>query len=164
MPERKVARSPVRIRPYVPSDFAKVRRLWKESGLEASPSDRRREIEQTRRRDPDLFLVAEHAGRLVGAVLGRWDGRRGWVNHLAVANGSRQLGIGRRLMVELERRLAAKGCPKVNLQVEPENEEACGFYERLGYRRRELIFMERWLRGGPLRPSRALPSTRARNR
>ena len=148
MTRRKVAARPVRIRPYVPADYAKVRRLWKEAGLHESPSDRREELERERRRDPDLFLVAERAGRLVGAVLGRFDGRRGWVNHLAVTESSRRLGIGRKLMADLEQRLRAKGCPKVNLQVEPTNEAACGFYERLGYRRRELIFMERWLRGG----------------
>lgn len=146
MTRRKVTAA-LRIRPYVPGDYAKVRRLWKGAGLHDSPSDRRKELERERRRDPDLFLVAEREGTLVGAVLGRFDGRRGWVNHLAVTEASRRLGIGRQLMVDLERRLRAKGCPKVNLQVEPTNEAACGFYEHLGYRRRELIFMERWLRG-----------------
>ena len=149
MPDPKPRAGAVRIRPYVPADFARVRRLWEDSGLVASPSDRRAELERSRRRDPDLFLVAERGGRLVGAVLGRFDGRRGWVNHLAVTDAARGLGIGRRLMAQLERRLRAKGCPKVNLQVEPSNARACGFYERLGYRRREVFYMEKWLRGGP---------------
>ena len=148
MPARKPTLGPVRIRPYAPADFTEVRRLWKESDLLLSPSDRRAELERSRRRDPDLFLVAERASRLDGAVLGRFDGRRGWVNHLAVADASRGLGLGRRLMAELERRFRAKGCPKINLHVEPTNEPACAFYVRLGYHRRELIFMDKWLRGG----------------
>ena len=148
MPARNPTVPPVRIRPYAPADFASVHRLWKRSGLLLNPSDRRSELERSRRRDPDLFLVAERGGRLVGVVLGRFDGRRGWVNHLAVADTSRGHGLGRRLMAELERRFRAKGCPKINLQVEPTNERACSFYEHLGYRRRGLLFMERWLRGG----------------
>lgn len=148
MPVREALEPRVRIRPYTPADFAKVRRLWRDAGLGVSPSDRRSEIERARRRDPDLFLVAERGGRLAGAVLGRFDGRRGWVNHLAVTEAFRRLGIGHRLMVELERRLAAKGCPKVNLHVVPSNERVLRFYERLGYHRRELVFMDKWLRQG----------------
>ena len=135
----------VRIRTYAPSDFPSVRRLWKQAGLHVGPSDTRKEIERARARDPDLFLVAERSGVLVGAVLGRFDGRRGWVNHLAVRAERRRAGIGRALMGELERRFARSGCPKVNLHVEPENEAVCAFYGRLGYRTRALIFMDKWL-------------------
>ena len=112
-----------------------------------SPSDRRIELDRSRRRDPDLFLVAQRDNRLVGVVLARFDGRRGWINHLAVDPPERRLGIGGRLVGEAERRLARKGCAKVNLHVTRENEEVCEFYERLGYGRRDLIFMDKWLRG-----------------
>lgn len=159
MPARRRFRSTARVRTYRPRDFGKVRQLWKRSGLDVGPSDRRAELERSRRRDPDLFLVAESAGELVGAVLGRFDGRRGWVNHLAVENGSRGQGIGRRLMAEIERRFRDKRCPKINLHVELANEPVCAFYEGLGYRRRKLIFMEKWL---PRSPSTALgPDPRA---
>ena len=120
--------------------------LWRESGLRISPSDSRREIERSRRRDPDLFLVAEAGEALVGVVLGRFDGRRGWINHLAVRPSNRAQGLGRQLMRTVERRLRAKGCAKVNLHVRPENGEVCAFYERVGYGRRDMIFMEKWLR------------------
>ena len=38
-------------------------------------------------------------------------------------------------MAELERRLVAKGCDKVNLLIEPTNAGVQGFYEMLGYRK-----------------------------
>ncbi len=145
------------LRTYVPRDYPAVRDLWRASGLTVGPSDRPAELERTRRRDPDLFLVAEWDGVLVGAVLGRFDGRRGWINHLAVEEPARHLGIGARLMAEVERRLARKGCAKVNLHVFPENVRACGFYERLGYGRREFIFMDKWLRGPRAVRARARP-------
>ncbi|MGP8134619.1 MAG: GNAT family acetyltransferase [Thermoplasmata archaeon] len=135
-----------RLRAYVPGDFSSVRRLWRESGLVLGPSDTRAELERARRRNPDLFLVAEADGRLIGVVLGRFDGRRGWVNHLAVAPELRYRGIGSTLMRELERRLRAKGCPKVNLHVLRANRGICAFYERIGYERATLVFMGKWLR------------------
>lgn len=138
---------PLRIRRYLPSDYPAVVELWEASGIYVGPSDTRRELERSRRRDADLFLVGEDGGQIVGVVLGRYDGRRGWIHHLAVDPGRRHRGIGARLVAELERRLARKGCAKVNLHVVPENEAVCAFYEELGYGRRSIIFMDKWLRG-----------------
>lgn len=141
----------VRIRRYRPADYRTIVTLWQSSGIHVGPSDSRRELERSRRRDADLFLVAEEDGRIVGIVLGRYDGRRGWIHHLAVDATRRRLGIGRELVVELERRLARKGCAKVNLHVVPENDAVCAFYQKLGYGRRNLIFMDKWLTG-PTQP------------
>jgi ribosomal protein S18 acetylase RimI-like enzyme len=95
---------------------------------------------------PDLVLVAEgEAEEVAGVVFGTFDGRRGWVNRLAVDPGYRGRGIATALLDGLERRLAAKGCPKVNLLVEPGNAGAAALYAKLGYQVDELIFMEKFL-------------------
>lgn len=138
----------IRLRAYVPSDCAAVRRLWRAAGLHVGPSDTRAALERSRRRDPELFLVAEARGRIVGAAFGRFDGRRGYVNHLAVASEARSRGLGGRLVQEIERRLRRKGCVKVNLHVEPTNAGVIAFYESIGYRPREMLFLEKWLIGG----------------
>ncbi len=137
---------PVRLRRYDPNDFVAVRRLWKASGLELGPSDTRREIVRSLGRDPDLFLVAEEGDQVIGTVLGRFDGRRGWVHRLAVDPRARSRGVGSALMREVERRLRAKRCRKVNLHVALNNRGVCAFYEKLGYDRADIIFMEKWLR------------------
>jgi ribosomal protein S18 acetylase RimI-like enzyme len=135
-----------RIRVYKPRDFTAVRRLWRGAGLKLSPSDSRGELERARHRDADLFLVAVVGVRLVGVVLGRFDGRRGWVNHLAVDPTFQGQGIGALLVGELEKRLKVKGCPKVNLHILAENRDVSGFYRRLGYAPQDLIYMSKWLR------------------
>ncbi len=135
----------LRIREYVPEDFRSVIRLWTVSGIHVGPSDTVEELERTRQRDPDLFLVAETHDGVVGVVLGRFDGRRGWIHHLAVDPSHRSHGIGGLLVRELEKRLSAKGCSKVNLHVLRSNEGVCAFYEALGYSRFDLIFMDKWL-------------------
>lgn len=97
--------------------------------------------------------MAEQGAAIVGAVLGRFDGRRGWVNHLGVLPSAQGGGVGSRLMAELERRLIALGCRKVNLHVYPDNSAVCPFYEGIGYRSVEMVFMEKFLpvrRAGPI--------------
>jgi ribosomal protein S18 acetylase RimI-like enzyme len=135
----------LRLRRFAPGDLVAVRRLWKAGGLDLGPSDTRREIVRSLARDPDLFIVAVEEGRVIGAVLGRFDGRRGWVNRLAVDPRARSRGVGSTLMREVERRLRAKGCRKVNLHVARDNRAVCAFYAELGYQRADLIFMEKWL-------------------
>nr|WP_312114898.1 GNAT family N-acetyltransferase [Brevibacillus reuszeri] len=68
-----------------------------------------------------------------------------WVNHLAVDPAYQGQDLGSRLMQELETRLAALGCEKVNLLIEPSNSGVQAFYGRLGFTADELIFMEKWM-------------------
>lgn len=116
-------------------DYPSVRKLWESAGpgIQLSSSDELPEIRKKLSRDPDLFLVAELAGRVVGSVLGGFDGRRGMVYHLAVDRQHRRNGLGRALMSELEDRLRGKGCLKYYLLVTMDNDEAIAFYEGLGW-------------------------------
>ncbi len=75
---------------------------------------------------------------MIGAVLGGFDGRRGMMYHLAVAESQRRKGIGLALMEELERRLRAKGCIRYYLLVTQDNESAVKFYEDYGWQRMPL--------------------------
>ena len=126
-------------------DYEQVTALWRAAGLSLSLSDDVSGIEHKMKRDPELFIVAESAGRISGAVMGCYDGRRGWVNHLAVAPGQQRNGIGTMLVAELEARFRAIGCVKVNLLIEPDNNDVQRFYDGIGYTRDELIFMEKTL-------------------
>src|SRR5438093_196630 len=83
----------VAARTFQPADYDAVLRLWSEAGFRIGPSETRAGIELKRRRDPDLFLVAAVDETIEGAVLGGFDGRRGWVYHLAVAPGYRNRGV-----------------------------------------------------------------------
>jgi ribosomal protein S18 acetylase RimI-like enzyme len=125
----------VRIREFhYPEDYPAARVLWENagSGIQLRRSDDSAEIQKKLRRDPDLFLVAEVDGKMLGIVVGGFDGRRGMVYHLAVNEFSRRQGIGGLLMDELERRLKTKGCIRCYLLVTVENESAMCFYEKRG--------------------------------
>lgn len=65
-----------RIRSFRMEDYDNVVHLWKKAGLEIRLGDEREEIQKKLERDPELFLVAQENGSLIGTVLGSWDGRR----------------------------------------------------------------------------------------
>ena len=69
------------------------------------------------------------AGGIVGVVLGTYDGRRGWILRLAVHPDQRRQGFATRLVQEVERRLAALGCPRVNLHRLPDNAAGLSFWQ-----------------------------------
>ena len=125
------------------ADYDQVRALWEiaGSGIQLSPSDEPAEIQKKLHRDPDLFLVAEEDERLIGAVLGGFDGRRGMVYHLAVHEEFRHQGIARALMLELEARLRAKGCLKYYLLVTEDNVPAQAFYESMSCEKMGLLVL-----------------------
>jgi ribosomal protein S18 acetylase RimI-like enzyme len=135
----------IQIRNFHIEDYDEVVAVWVQAGLELGQSDDREGIEHKLTRDADLFLVAIDGDTIIGVVMGTYDGRRGWVNHLAVSVQYKGQGVGTQLMQEMERRLHEKGCAKVNLLITPTNAAVQDFYQRLGYQRDELIFMEKWL-------------------
>lgn len=118
-----------------PADLPAVLALWQAAGpgISLGKSDESAELEKKFSRDPELFLVAEQDGNIVGAVLGGFDGRRGLVYHLAVAPALRKAGIGSLLMEELETRLRSLGCIRSYLLVKPGNEETLEFYRKRGW-------------------------------
>ncbi|WP_382307770.1 GNAT family acetyltransferase [Herbiconiux sp. UC225_62] len=124
-----------RIRPFEASDTEAVVALWGACGLTRPWNDPRKDIARKLTTQPELFLVAESEGALVGTAMAGYDGHRGWVNYLAVDPSAQGRGLGRILMAEVERRLEAQGCPKVNLQIREGNEPVMGFYRTLGYTR-----------------------------
>jgi len=133
------------IRSYRPSDEAAVIALWQAAGLTRPWNDPKRDIERKLTVQPELFLVIEDAGVLVATAMIGYDGHRGWVNYLAVAESHRRRGLGRLLMAEAERALTERGCPKLNLQVRATNTEVLAFYARLGYAQDPVVSFGRRL-------------------
>jgi GNAT superfamily N-acetyltransferase len=110
--------------PSAHSASLKITKPFSRSGKNAGEaigigvSDSPEEIEKKLRQAPDLFLLAESGSRIIGTVIGGYDGRRGMLYHLAVDAEFRGRGVGTLLMDEIETRLREKGCRKAS-QVHP---------------------------------------------
>jgi ribosomal protein S18 acetylase RimI-like enzyme len=122
----------MRIREFQIGDYSTVRALWETAGLEMRPGDELEDIKLKLQRDPDLFLVAEADDNIVGSVIGGWDGRRGWIYHLAVRPEQQRKGIAAGLIREIETRLISKGAKRVNAQINKEKRDVNRFLQSHG--------------------------------
>jgi len=121
------------VRAFEDGDADAVITLWNKCGLLRPWNDPQLDILRKQSVGADLFLVGQQDDKIIGAVMGGYDGHRGWMNYLAVDPEYRKSGCGREIISFLERKLKALGCPKVNLQVRTDNSAVMEFYSRLGY-------------------------------
>ena len=127
------------IRQFANSDLEDVINLWELCGLTRPWNNPEIDIFRKTMQQDDLFLVAIKDDRLIAALMGGYDGHRGWMNYLAVHPQQQRLGIATALVQQLEKRLIARGCPKLQLLVRQDNLEVQSFYEELGYEEVDVI-------------------------
>lgn len=113
--------------------------MWHSIERHTELPDRPAYLQQFHDFSPDLFLVAEADGRIVGSVIGGWDGWRGHIARLASDPKLRRRGIARRLVDEIESRLRAKGARRIYALVDRRSPPAIPFWEWAGYSANENI-------------------------
>jgi ribosomal protein S18 acetylase RimI-like enzyme len=119
---------------YRNEHFAGVEALWREAFPNDAPWNKASiAIAEKIRFQPDLMLVAVEGLLVVGSVMAGYEGHRGWISRIAVLRAHRHKRIGQALLLEAEKRLAALGCIKINLQVLETNSAVVRFYEEAGY-------------------------------
>ncbi len=133
------------IRPYQPEDKAQLVALWEACALTRPWNPPERDIAEKEKVQPELFLVMECDGQIIGSVMAAYDGHRGSVNYLAVHPDHQGKGYGAQLMDRVEAALGAMGCPKINLMVRTDNLEVRDWYEKRGYEAQDCIVLGRWL-------------------
>jgi ribosomal protein S18 acetylase RimI-like enzyme len=123
------------IRPMRSEDYDDLIALWREAGLpyRARGRDARERIARELAGPCAIFLVAEEEGVMAGAVLGTHDGRKGWINRVAVRPAYRRRGIARELVDAVAERLEAQGIEILTCLVEDWNADSLAFFEQLGF-------------------------------
>ena len=121
------------IRPFEKRDTEQVIALWTDCGLTRPWNNPALDIQRKCALGDELFLVGEKNGQITCSVMAGYDGHSGWINYLAVATHARKFGLGKQMMDDVEARLRALGCPKINLQVRQGNDAVMAFYESLGF-------------------------------
>ena len=131
----------IEIRQFQPADKKAVIQLWYDCNLVVPWNDPEKDIQRKLNDGTDYFLVAELDGLLVASVMGGYDGHRGYVNYLVVAPLFRHRGFAHMMISEIEARLKAAGCPKINLMVRETNIDIVEFYGSLGYRADQSVIL-----------------------
>jgi len=113
-------------------ELAAVLSLWQESDVTPpSVTDSIDGLTRLMREPGGILFVAIVDGRIVGSVIGGWDGWRGNIYRLAVTPEYRRRGIARRLVLEISSALFAKGAERLSALVEHEHRWAIDFWESL---------------------------------
>ena len=96
---------------------------------------------QQRAAYPDLFIGAFEGDKLVGAAIASDDGRKGWINRLAVLPGAQNKGVGRAIVDECERALRKRGRGVFSILIEGDNPASEVLFLNMGYKREnEIIY------------------------
>lgn len=123
----------MKIRAFATDDTEAVISLWEICGLVRPWNDPRKDIARKLAVQPELFLVGVLEEEIIASAMGGYDGHRGSAYYVAVSPSQQGKSYGAAIMTELEARLLALGCPKINLFVRSGNDKVEGFYARLGY-------------------------------
>lgn len=126
---------PVKIRPAEARELRDVIRVWKDSGLPYRPTgrDNPARLRKQLTENPGSFLAAYAKGEMVGVALITDDGRKGWINRLAVVPGYRRKGVALSLIEASENLLRRKGIHLFCVNIESDNEESMDLFKRAGY-------------------------------
>ena len=123
----------VTLRPCRDEDVPAVLALWQRAEAVPRPTDRPDALLRRLERDRELFVLAWDGDRLVGSLMGGWDGWRGNLYRLAVDPAYRRQGIARRLVEAVEARLRELGAERVTSLVFVDEPGAAPFWRDAGY-------------------------------
>jgi ribosomal protein S18 acetylase RimI-like enzyme len=113
-------------------EIEEILRLWSTAGSpRASVPERSASIE--RLIEQEALLVAASGGRVVGALIAAWDGWRGNMYRLAVAEAERRRGIGLQLVAAGEELLRGRGAERITALVAHDDRGAVSLWTAAGY-------------------------------
>jgi ribosomal protein S18 acetylase RimI-like enzyme len=110
--------------------------LWHRSGitsLKPHGRDNRETFARQLQGSTQTVIGLEVEGELVGVVVATHDGRKGWINRLAVDPAHRRRGWGVRLMAAAEQKLRSQGIRVIAALVEESNEASLTLFQQQGY-------------------------------
>lgn len=130
------------------ADYDAIMSLWQLSdGLSLRDADSRDGIDRYLRRNPGLSFVAERGDEIVGTIMAGHDGRRGYIQHLAVSDGARGNGVGSRLVELCLQALGLEGIFKTHVHVLGRNRPGREFWLGRAWHERNEIVMYSFING-----------------
>jgi len=130
-------------------DYDEVVDLWERAGLDnirKSGRDSRESIQRQLSLENCVFLVAEMNKRIIGVVIGSHDGRKGWINRLAVDPEFRRHGVAQSLILNVEEELKKTGIRVFSALIFESNIPSLNLFSKMGYRmHRPILYLSKRL-------------------
>jgi N-acetylglutamate synthase len=128
------------------SDYDEILALWRRAGLTVRADGRDAPEAFARQLAGGLQRVVglRAGGELVAIVVLTHDGRKGWINRLAVDPRMRRRGLAHTLIAESERWFTeVLGLEIWAALIESENQPSQALFEHLGYGRHDLVYVSK---------------------
>lgn len=123
------------IMPFSIDDFDDMIRVWEQASLSYRPRgrDAHDSIQVQMKEAPGMFLCARVEGRMVGTIMGSSDGRKGYINRLAVIPEFRGKGIAKALIMTIEDHFNSLGLRIITVLIEDHSKESMQLFRSSGY-------------------------------
>ncbi len=117
------------------SDYNSLVELWQKAGLpvKLNGRDSKLEIEKELKRGIVNILLAKDEDILVGTIMITHDGRKGWLNRLAILPEYRNKGLAKTLVHKAEKHLNSIGIGIFACLIEDYNSVSLEVFQKLGY-------------------------------
>ena len=148
MVERMTSVNEYRFRVLSVADHAALLSLWQRcDGISLRQADSPEGMRRYLDRNPDLSFVVELKGEIVASLMAGHDGRRGYIQHLAVDQAHRRQGLAGQLVDYCLDALADAGIAKSHVHVLRSNQTGQAFWQRKGWHLREEVEMYSFING-----------------
>ena len=123
------------IRRLIIDDYDTIIRLWADAGLEHRPNgrDSRAMIAKEMQFEGAAYFGYFENEEMLGVVIANFDGRRGWINRLAVDPDHRGKGVARKLICEAEIFLRSVGAIVMTALIHELNTPSMSCFEKEGF-------------------------------
>jgi len=117
------------------ANYKAITNLWSRAKLPFRPKgrDSKKAMATQMKADPDFFLGAYEGGKLIGAVIITCEGRKGWINRLAVDPDYRHQGLAKALIAECERILRKRDIRLFCALIDDDNAPSKKLFKKCGY-------------------------------
>lgn len=123
------------LRKLTADDYDDIIRVWADAGLPHKPEgrDSRTRIALEIGRDDTAFYGLFEDGRMLAVGLATFDGRKGWINRVAVDPDRRGEGFGGEIMKACEQFLRERGAEIIAALIEDINGPSISLFQKQGY-------------------------------
>ncbi|MBN1326340.1 MAG: GNAT family N-acetyltransferase [Candidatus Cloacimonetes bacterium] len=127
--------------PYRSENYDQLISLWKKAGLpyRGNGRDSRASLNNEIKHNRELFLLVWTDQILAGSILATHDGRRGWINRIAIDPQYRRAGLATDLISRAEQWLESQGIGIYSCLIESWNRSSLKLFDKLGYHKHEDI-------------------------
>jgi len=133
----------LKIRDFKIEEYDILIELWEKAELPYRPlgRDSKENISKQLEQPNISFLFVEKEDKIIGSIIISHDGRKGWINRVAILPEYRNLGIASLLIDDAEKRLKKIGIDIVACLIEDWNLKSLKLFDKLGYvRHPDIIY------------------------